>query len=238
MKPFLIIALSIITITTFSQVDTTSYYELDNDTIKQERFIGIDIGSFIAQIVNTNLSVRNYTAFYKIRKSNRMSYQFKLNYYSKEKTDEYGFTDSLNNMVSRTYFNNHGVIDLRAGIGLYDKLGFGKIYVNTSFIVGYAKFSKRYDDAIIYVTDSVATGIGGEGANVSEADYFNVGIDFAFGYEIDLGEHLTLGLEYNPEFSYYSMVNSKYYFENSSSYSKGFINSNFNVFHVNLLYRF
>ena len=238
MKNIFLIALSIIALTTFSQVDTTDIYEDVNDSLPKEKFIGLNIGSFIAQIVNPGLSVKNYSAVYKVRKSNRMQYQFKLNYYTKEKPEVYGFTDSLNNMVSRTYKNRHDAVDIRGGVGLYDKLGYGKIYVSTSLIIGYAKLSKSYDDVIMYVTDSVVSGIGGEAYDVSKADYFTVGIDFAFGYEIDMGEHLSLGLEYSPEFSYYTMINSTYNFENTSNYSKNFINSNFSVFNINLLYRF
>ena len=240
MKNIFFIAFSIIVITTFSQVDTTSkYFDYQEDSVVvKERYMGLNVGTFVVLIANPNASVLNYSLFYKVSKSNRTIYKFKLNYYSKEKPEVYGFTDSLNNMVTRTYKNMNGVIDIRAGIGLHDKLGFGEIYVTTSAIVGYAKFSKSYDDAIVYVTDSVVSGIGGEAYDVSEADYFTLGIDFAFGYEIDLGTHLTFGFEYNPEFSYYSMISEEYYFENTTSYNKGFINSNFSVFNLNLLYKF
>ena len=68
-----------------------------------------------------------------------------------------------------------------------------------SAIIGYAQLSESYDDFIIYVKDSVADGFGSEGFEVSKADYVSFGIDFNFGYEVDLGEHLMLALEYNPD---------------------------------------
>jgi hypothetical protein len=238
MKKILII-LSFVSIISFGQTTNDTNSVDENDTIiTKERYLGLNIGTFIKQIMDPNLSVRNFSIMYKVEKSNRIFYQYKISTYMKETNEIYGFNDSLGNMISRTYVNSYANIDARAGIGLSDKLGYGRIYVSSSVLVGYAQLSKRYDDFVVYVKDSVAEGFGSEGADVSKADYITFGLDFNFGYEIDLGEHLMLSLEYNPEFSLHSQVSSKYYLEDVSEHPTSYINSNFNIFNVNLLYHF
>ncbi len=238
MKNILII-LSLVSTISFGQTtNNKSYLDDSNTVITKERYLGLNIGTFIKQIMDPNLSVRNFSILYKVEKSNKLFYQYKISSYMKETNDMYGFNDSLGNMVSRKYVNAYANIDARAGIGISDKLGFGRIYVSSSALLGYANLSKRYDDFVVYVKDSVAEGFGSEGADVSNADYITFGLDFTFGYEIDLGTSLMLSLEYNPEFSLHSQVSSKYYFNNVSEHPSSYINSNFNIFNINLLYHF
>lgn len=237
MKTIFVI-LSLVSIISFGQTNDVDTASNTNDSIIKEKYLGVNIGTFIKQIMEPNISVKNFSVIYKIEKNNGIFYQYKINTFIKETDDIYGFNDSLGNMVTRTYTNNYSSIDVRAGIGLYDNLGFGRIYVSSSIIFGYARLSKRYNDHIVYVKDSVAEGFGSEGFDVSKADYISFGLDFNFGYEIDLGEHLMLGLEYNPEFTFQNMISSKYYFENINEHPSSYINSNFNIFNVNLLYHF
>ena len=237
MKKIFVI-LSLVSIISFGQTNSNDTIATKTETIIKERYIGLNVGTFVKQIMDPSLSVKNFSVIYKVEKSNRIFNQYKISTYSKETAEYYGFNDSLGNMVSRKYINAYTNVDIRAGIGLSDKLGFGKIYVSSSALVGYAQLSKRYDDFVVYVKDSVAEGFGSEGADVSKADYFIVGLDFSFGYEIDLGEHIMLSMEYNPEFSLHSQISSKYYFDNTSEHPNSYINSNFNIFNINLLYHF
>ena len=83
-------------------------------------------------------------------------------------------------------------------------------------------------------------GIGNEQISGAKAGYFTAGIDFAIGYEINLGKSFMLGLEYVPELTYNTIVSTDYYLgdSNNSNFNASTINSYFNVFNVNLYYHF
>ncbi len=205
------------------------------------KYLGLNIGSLITNITQGLNTSSNYSIKYRVEKANNLLFQSSLNLKLEQLIKErfYNFTDSLNNDHERTYTKLISQFDFRIGYGIYEKLGYGNIYLVGNLLVGYTNLYQSYDDVVKYINNGNVEGIGFVLIDYARAGYFTAGVDLSIGYEINLGKRITLGLEYSPELSFNTLVNS-YYFGNTSSFkfNDNIINSYFNVFNINLLYKF
>jgi len=238
MKLIFLILLSLISLFIIAQPDTTIE---KIDTLPQ-KYIGINVGSIISNITQGYSKSQNYSLKYRIEKHNSLIFQTSLNLKSEEDTEEnyYCFTDTADNIHKRTYTENNGQFDVRVGIGIYEKLGYGNIYLVGDLLLGYTEINQTYNDFVNYVNNGTVEGFGGELIRGAKAGYFTAGIDFAIGYKINLGKHLSLGLEYVPEITFNTLIDTDYYYGDAEkfNFNKDAVNSYFNVFNVNLFYRF
>ena len=235
-------------ITLLSLLSLLSVAQEQNDTVASKtdtlskKYLGINIGSIITNITQNVSESQNYSLKYRINKPSNMIFQLSLNVKSEETTEEnyFCYTDSVDNVHKRTFTENIGQYDIRVGIGIYEKLGYGNIYLVSDLIVGYTDINQYYDDYINYVNNGAYEGFGNEPVRGAKAGYFTIGIDLAIGYKIDLGNRFALGLEYVPEISFNSLIYTDYYYGDSEefNFNNDAINSYFNVFNVNLFYHF
>jgi len=238
MKKAFLTVLIFLSLLTVAQVNTSTV-KLDS---LPNKYLGINIGSIVTNITQNYSKSQNYSLKYRIDKPNNMILQTSLNIKMEDTKQEnyYCFTDSADNLHKRTFTENIGQFDIRVGIGVYEKLGYGNIYLISNILVGYSEIDQDYDDFVNYVNNGVYEGFGNQLVRGANAKYFTFGIDLAIGYKIDLGKRFALGLEYVPEVSFNTLINTDYYYGGSEkfNFNKNAVNSYFNVFNVNLFYHF
>lgn len=239
MKNILLVFLAINSGFIFAQNDSTKFKD---DTISQ-KYLGVNIGSIMTGITQYNVYSMNYSLKFKVEKKNNLIYQSSLNLKSENSKKETfnNFTDTLNNIHTLSYSKYSDQFDLRIGIGIYEKLGYGKIYLVGDLILGYTEVNQNYDDFVQYINNNAVEGYGFEPFEIAEANYFTTGIDFSIGYEINLAKRLMLSIEYVPEISFNSLLNTDYYSNNKDNvitFNTYTMNTYFNVLNVNLFYHF
>ena len=239
MRKLILIFMVIAGFQVFAQNTEDANTEKKDSAITITKYAGLNVGSFMEYIMDPKSNVGNFSLLYKVKKSNGLLQQYKLASYNKKEYEYLNFyDDSTRNYTVRTYEYSYNDIDFRVGFGIYDNLGYGDIYLIVNALAGYASYEKTLNDFITIYNDSTIDGYKFTSESISKAGYLIFGIDFAFGYEIDLGKHISLDLEYNPKFTFNTLVSEKYYIEDAPKYQSNIMVSNFSVFNVNLLYRF
>ena len=108
-----------------------------------------------------------------------------------------------------------------------------------SFILGYSGKSNSQDDYLSNLNDSSYYGIGGFRSAYSSAEYLVFGIDFSFGFQIELGGCISFGMEYSPELNFNTIIKDDYFnMSDNNWYNRNYMKNHFNVFNVSLFYHF
>ena len=237
MKKVLLLLLLAVTVQfAVAQEDTTEA------SLPPDFYIGPDVlglaNSFFAAGNESNLSLKYWKDVHK------RVYRFSINYrlLKNRRYNMYSFVDADSNLITRNYFLDYQKVDFRFGSGMKNKLGFGEIMLGIDIIVGYAgitdnllEYSVSQNDTLIYGSDSTSTQV----FSLPSADYLNGGLDISLSYQIPLGDHFLLNVEYAPEVNFNYLVKERAGLHSSDyDYNVYYLDAAFNRFYLNVVYKF
>lgn len=205
-------------------------------------YLGPDVlglaGSFFGAGNENNISLKYWKDVHK------RIYRFSVNYrqMKNRRYNMYSFVDADSNLVTRNYYLDYQKLDFRFGSGMKNKLGFGEMILGIDIIVGYAgitdnllEYSVSQHDTLIYGNDSTSYQV----FSLPAADYLNGGLDISLSYQIPLGEHFLLNVEYAPEVNFNYLVKERAGLHSSDfDYNTYYLDAAFNRFYLNVVYKF
>ena len=234
-----IILFFILTVSIFS---VQAQNDTDTVALPPDFYIGVDalgIGnSFFSTTGNLNFSIKFFKDVHK------RVYRYSLNYrrIANRRYNMYSFVDADSNLVTRNYYLDYQRVDFRFGSGVKNKLGFGEMVLGIDIIVGYAgitdnllEYTAPQNDTLVYGNDSTSAQV----FSLPCADYLNGGLDISLSYQISLGDHFLLNVEYAPEVNFNYLVKEREGLHSSDyDYNNYYLDAAFNRFYLNVVYRF
>jgi len=236
-KNIVLLLLTIVTIQfVVAQEDTTEV------SLPPDFYIGTDVlglaGSFFGAGNENNISLKYWKDVHK------RVYRFSVNYQQMKnrRYNMYSFVDADSNLITRNYYLDYQKVDFRFGSGMKNKLGFGEMVLGIDIIVGYAgitdnllEYSVSQHDTLVYGNDSTNYQV----FSLPAADYINGGLDISLSYQIALGTHFLLNVEYAPEVNFNYLFKERIGLHSSDfDYNNYYLDAAFNRFYMNVAYKF
>jgi len=227
-------------------IATIQFGVAQEDTVEvslpPDYYIGHDVlglaGSFFGDGNENNISLKYWKDVHK------RVYRFSVNYRQLKyrRYNMYSFVDTDSNLITRNYYLDYQKVDFRFGSGVKNKLGFGEMILGIDIIVGYAgitdnllEYSVSQHDTLVYGNDSINYQV----FSLPAADYLNGGIDISLSYQIALGKHFLLNMEYAPEVNFNYLIKERVGLHSSDfDYNNYYLDAAFNRFYLNVVYKF
>ncbi len=233
---FLLLALTVQFVAAQEDTDTSTV------SLPPDFYLGTDAlgvgNSFFPTNGNLNFSIKFFKDVHK------RVYRYSLNFrkVANRRYNMYSFVDADSNLITRNYYLDYQKVDFRFGSGVKNKLGFGEMVLGIDIIVGYAgitdnllEYTVSQNDTLVYGNDSTSMQI----FSLPGADYLNGGLDISLSYQIPLGDHFLLNVEYAPEVNFNYLVKERAGLHSSDyDYNSYYLDAAFNRFYLNVVYKF
>ncbi len=231
--------LFLLLLTTFVQIVSA---QKDTVSLQPDFYLGPDVlgiaNSFFSTSNELNLSLRYWKDVHK------RIYRFSINYrrMKNRRYNMYSFLNADSNLVTRNYYLDYQKLDFRFGSGMKNKLGFGEMVLGIDIIIGYSgitdnllEYTVPQKDTLYYGNDSTVTQL----FSLPGADYLNGGLDISLSYQIPIGNHFFLNVEYAPEVNFNYLVKQRTGLHSSNfDYNTYYLDAEFNRFYLNVMYKF